>query len=119
MTSTPCHGSRRARISAGVPRPRCLSTSAARHSAINFYSAEVAAFDEQARNLLNEMAMDISFALDNFALEEKRKQAERTLFKLSLAVEQSPNSIVITDLDANIEYTNAAFTNVSVTARTR
>jgi len=35
------------------------------------------------------------------------------LFKLSLAVEQSPNSIVITDLDGNIEYTNAAFTSVS------
>ncbi|MDO8312812.1 MAG: PAS domain S-box protein [Sideroxyarcus sp.] len=39
----------------------------------------------------------------------ERKQAENSLRKLSLAVEQSPNSIVITDLDANIEYANAAF----------
>lgn len=38
-----------------------------------------------------------------------RKQAEDTLRKLSLAVEQSPSSIVITDLDANIEYVNQAF----------
>jgi len=38
-----------------------------------------------------------------------RKQAEESLRKLSLAVEQSPSSIVITDLDANIEYVNEAF----------
>ncbi|MDO8463626.1 MAG: PAS domain S-box protein [Gallionella sp.] len=39
----------------------------------------------------------------------ERKQAEDSLRKLSLAVEQSPSSIIITDLDANIEYANAAF----------
>jgi len=38
-----------------------------------------------------------------------RKLAEESLRKLSLAVEQSPSSIVITDLDAKIEYANAAF----------
>ncbi|TAN49766.1 MAG: PAS domain S-box protein [Methylococcaceae bacterium] len=38
-----------------------------------------------------------------------RKQAEETLRKLSLAVEQSPGSIVITNLHADIEYANAAF----------
>ena len=43
-------------------------------------------------------------------------QRERTnvqLRKLSLAVEQSPNSIVITDLAANIEYVNDAFLNIT------
>ena len=39
----------------------------------------------------------------------EQRQAEEQLRKLSLAVEQSPESIVITDLDANIEYVNAAF----------
>jgi PAS domain S-box-containing protein len=39
----------------------------------------------------------------------ERKRAEESLRKLSLAVEQSPNSIVITDLHANIEYANEAF----------
>ena len=38
-----------------------------------------------------------------------RKQSDARLIKLSLAVEQSPNSIVITDLDARIEYVNATF----------
>ncbi|MBK1717644.1 PAS domain S-box protein [Thiocystis violacea] len=42
-----------------------------------------------------------------------RKQTEESLRKLSLAVEQSPASIVITDLDARIEYANPAFTRVS------
>ncbi|MDP2962476.1 MAG: PAS domain S-box protein [Sulfurimicrobium sp.] len=43
----------------------------------------------------------------------ERKQAEETLLKLSLAVEQSPHSIVITGLDANIEYVNEAFVKVT------
>ena len=38
-----------------------------------------------------------------------RKAAEVQLRKLSLAVEQSPSSIVITDLDARIEYVNHSF----------
>ncbi|OGT13934.1 MAG: hypothetical protein A3J49_01920, partial [Gallionellales bacterium RIFCSPHIGHO2_02_FULL_57_16] len=37
------------------------------------------------------------------------KQAENTLRKLSLAVEQSHNSVLITDLNSNIEYANDAF----------
>ena len=39
----------------------------------------------------------------------ERKLAEQQLRKLSLAVEQSPESIVITDLTARIEYVNDAF----------
>ena len=39
----------------------------------------------------------------------ERKQAEDELRKLSQAVEQSPNTIIITDLDANIEYVNDAY----------
>ena len=47
--------------------------------AFSLYASEVNAFDEAARNLLLEMATDISFALDNFAREEVRKQSERAL----------------------------------------
>ncbi len=42
-----------------------------------------------------------------------RRQTEEQLLKLSLAVEQSPESVVITDLNANIEYTNEAFSRVT------
>ena len=46
-------------------------------------------------------------------LEEEiqtRKKVETELRKLSRAVEQSPNSILITDTEGRIEYTNPAFT---------
>ncbi|MCF8211962.1 MAG: PAS domain S-box protein [Rhodoferax sp.] len=42
-----------------------------------------------------------------------RQRAEDELRKLYLAVEQSPESIVITNLDAQIEYVNRAFTRVT------
>jgi diguanylate cyclase (GGDEF)-like protein/PAS domain S-box-containing protein len=42
-----------------------------------------------------------------------RKQTDASLLKLSLAVAQSPNTIVITDLDARIEYANETFTKVT------
>ncbi|MDM8518196.1 response regulator, partial [Desulfobacterales bacterium HSG16] len=40
---------------------------------------------------------------------DERKRVEEKLRKLSRAVEQSASSIVITDLDGNIEYVNPAF----------
>jgi PAS domain S-box-containing protein len=40
---------------------------------------------------------------------DQRRHAEEQLRRLSQAVEQSPVSIVITDLDARIEYVNEAF----------
>ncbi len=42
-----------------------------------------------------------------------QKRAEEQLRKLSMAVEQSPGSIVITDLNGNIEYVNEAFVRVT------
>ena len=45
-------------------------------------------------------------------ITDKRAQEDQ-LRKLYLAVEQSPESIVITNLDAQIEYVNAAFTRVT------
>jgi PAS domain S-box-containing protein len=43
----------------------------------------------------------------------ERKRAEDQLRKLSQAVEQSSESIVITDLEARIEYVNAGFTAIT------
>ena len=41
------------------------------------------------------------------------KRDQDRLIKLSLAVEQSPSSIIITDLDARIEYANQAFVDIT------
>ncbi len=43
----------------------------------------------------------------------ERKKAEQQLIKLAQAVEQSPESIVITNLDAEIEYANESFVQTS------
>lgn len=43
----------------------------------------------------------------------ERKLREAEMRKLSLAVEQNPFPIVITDLQANIEYVNRAFTQIT------
>jgi two-component system sensor histidine kinase/response regulator len=45
--------------------------------------------------------------------ETERQAVAEELGKLSLAVAQSPTSIVITDLEGRIEYANAAFTRTS------
>ncbi|ADL55159.1 diguanylate cyclase/phosphodiesterase with PAS/PAC and GAF sensor(s) [Gallionella capsiferriformans ES-2] len=52
-------------------------------------------------------ALERGAHLASLAIE--RAQTGAWLNKLSQAVEQSPNSIVITDLNANIEYANDAF----------
>jgi diguanylate cyclase (GGDEF)-like protein/PAS domain S-box-containing protein len=51
--------------------------------AFTLYSGEVNAFDESARNLLVEMATDISFALDNFQLKSRHKLAEEEISRLA------------------------------------
>ena len=43
----------------------------------------------------------------------ERKQAEAELRKFSMAVEQSPTTVVITDIDGTIEYVNPRFTEVT------
>jgi len=47
--------------------------------AFSLYSTQIAHFDDAARGLLVEMATDISFALDNFAREAARQQAQQEL----------------------------------------
>lgn len=44
---------------------------------------------------------------------QQSRQAEIDLRKLSIAVEQSPVSVVITDLDTVIQYVNPRFTQVT------
>lgn len=43
------------------------------------YSGEINSFDPSVRDLLSEMAVDISFTLDNFAHEMARRQSEAAL----------------------------------------
>lgn len=65
--------------------------------ALMVYGRDTDAFDEKARNLLVEMASDISFALASFSREKERKQAEAGLKRLKnmyLALSESNEAIV-------------------------
>jgi PAS domain S-box-containing protein len=86
-----------------------LSRSGMVVGAFTVYATDRDAFDEKICGLLVEIASDISFALDNFDRDTARRANESQLRKLSQALEQSPESIAITDLDARIEYVNEAF----------
>jgi len=71
------------KASAALP----LHTNGAVVGAFNLYAGEVNAFDEDARELLQQMASDVSFALDTFAREKRRKQAEDELSRLNISLE--------------------------------
>ncbi len=46
---------------------------------LKVYSSEPGAYDEQSKNLLNEMAHDLNFALDNFEREAVRRRTAKEL----------------------------------------
>ncbi len=62
-----------------------------------------------SRIVLGEQALIHAIVVDNTA----RKRAEAELRKLSRAIEQSPTSVVVTDLEGKIEYVNPYFTELT------
>lgn len=75
---------------------------------MTLYSGEVDAFDEAARNLLEGMVRDISYALTRFDLLADSKLAEDEL-RIAAATFDIQQAILITDADANILRVNQAF----------
>jgi two-component system, sensor histidine kinase and response regulator len=59
----------------------------------------------------------VAMATHAAAIAIRRDREEQRLRKLSAAVEQSANSILITDLDGKIEFANEAFSRVTGSAR--
>jgi PAS domain S-box-containing protein len=79
----------------------------------SLYAYEANFFDPEQLRLLQEMADDISFALENIEHETRRVKHEQSLQKLSRAVEQTANAVLITDRDGVIEYINPWFTKMT------
>jgi len=74
------------------------------------YAEEVNAFDEDVRNLLLDMVMEIDFALENFVCNAEHKQQQAQLCLLENAVASVNESIIITDSQGVIVYVNPSFT---------
>ncbi len=73
------------------------------------YSSNPMAFDDEEIRLLASLAENVAFGLTALRDAKGVRAAEAENRKLSMAVEQSPESIAITDLEAHIEYVNPAF----------
>ena len=67
------------------------------------------AFSEKHLMILGALLAQASISLENAELFEQRKQNLQELKLLSLAAEQSPNAIVITDANGLIEYVNSSY----------
>jgi PAS domain S-box-containing protein len=77
-------------------------------------------FDEERMAILTQFGELASVALDNAQLHDalqrelaERRKAEERLRKLSVAVEQSPASIIIMDTEGTIEYVNPRFSELT------
>ena len=70
------------------------------------YAGEINAFDADARKLLEEMATDISYALDGFERDASIKLAAEVF-------EQGKEGIMITDTHGRIVRVNRAFSEIS------
>jgi diguanylate cyclase (GGDEF)-like protein/PAS domain S-box-containing protein len=79
---------------------------------LNLYAAVTDAFDESARNLLEGMATDISYALTRFALLAERKKTEDAI-RIAAVTFETQEAILITDPDANILRVNQAFQDIT------
>ncbi|MEI7522905.1 MAG: PAS domain S-box protein [Mariniphaga sp.] len=74
--------------------------------AFSLYASQPYFFDQEEVGLLDDFVNEISFAFETIETDIVRLKAEEQLRKLYRAVEQSPVSIVISDLEGIIEYAN-------------
>jgi two-component system sensor histidine kinase/response regulator len=85
------------------------------------YSDEIYSARKDGSLFWNELTISPAVIMQNqecyyigiFRDVSKRKQIFEQLNKLSLAVEQSPKSIIITDINGKIEYVNNAFFSIT------
>lgn len=70
-------------------------------------------FTQEEQQLLVRVADNISYAIGNLRTEQERKKIQRQLQMVNQAIEQSATSVVITNVEGNIEYVNPAFTKLT------
>jgi len=75
--------------------------------------AEEDSFDREEVVLLTELSENMAYAMVSIRVREEHREAEALVRKLSLAIEQSPVTIVITDVEGTIEYVNPYFVKLT------
>ncbi len=92
---------------ASIALPIRISTGDA--SILTMYAAEIDAFDPGEIKLLEELAANLAYGIESMRNRAEKLALAERVRKLSLTVEQSPESVAITDLEGRIEYVNEAF----------
>lgn len=78
--------------------------------AFTVYAHKINAFDSLSQNLLIEMAMDISFAMDNFDREAKRKASELSLIQTEKLLEEMSSAAHIGGWDIDMRTETGVWT---------
>ena len=81
--------------------------------ALSLHSGEPQFFDAQELRLLDEVAADISYALEGLEREEEQRRAEAERTRLVAAIEQSYDMVVISDVSGAIQYVNPAYERIT------
>ena len=81
--------------------------------ALNIYADQANAFEGSEKRFLLQLANDISYAISMFRAQLKHDKAQEEMRKLSRAVEQADNMVLITNCSGNIEYVNPEFEKVT------
>lgn len=97
------------RASAAIP----LRRGGQPYAVLTVYHHEPNIFDQRMINLLEEITSNISFALDQFAVNYKHRKAKERLFLFGKVGEQISEGVIITDVGANIIYVNEGFTQLT------
>jgi PAS domain S-box-containing protein len=71
------------------------------------YAADEGYFDPERVALLEQVARDVSFALENLEQEARRREAEEALRLQAQIIDQVHDSVISTNLDGNITSWNA------------
>jgi PAS domain S-box-containing protein len=77
------------------------------------YAGDPDSFGPDEIALLEELAADLAYGVGTLRVQAARNRAEREMRRLSVAVEQSADAVVITDTTGAIEYVNPAFERVT------
>jgi len=80
--------------------------------AFMLYSNDEFFFDEAEVKLLDEMAIDISFALEFIERETQRKLTEEFLLMFRMGIEKSGDAVFLTEPNGAIVYVNPAFEKI-------
>ncbi len=81
--------------------------------ALVIYSDERNTFGDEEIELLEELAADLAYGVGTLRARAARAAGDAERTRLATAIEQTAESVVITDPDANIVYVNPAFERIT------